>query len=49
VDADHLALQDAAMPLTGLLLAIQGVSEFCKSLDAAINGRWADGAAWSGT
>jgi TRAP-type mannitol/chloroaromatic compound transport system permease small subunit len=31
------------MPLTGLLLAIQGVSEFCKSLDAAISGRWADG------
>jgi TRAP-type mannitol/chloroaromatic compound transport system permease small subunit len=29
----------AAMPLTGLLLAIQGFSEFCKSLDAAINGR----------
>ena len=33
----------AAMPLTGLLLAIQGISELCKSLDAAINGRWADG------
>ena len=32
-----------AMPLTGLLLALQGISEFCKSLDAAINGRWADG------
>jgi TRAP-type mannitol/chloroaromatic compound transport system permease small subunit len=30
------------MPLTGLLLAIQGVSELCKSLDAAITGRWAD-------
>ena len=25
------------------LLALQGISEFCKSLDAAINGRWADG------
>jgi TRAP-type mannitol/chloroaromatic compound transport system permease small subunit len=33
----------AAMPLTGLLLAIQGTSELCKSLDAAINGRWAEG------
>lgn len=30
------------MPLTGLLLAIQGISELCKSLDAAITGRWAD-------
>jgi TRAP-type mannitol/chloroaromatic compound transport system permease small subunit len=38
----------AAMPLTGLLLAIQGVSELCKSLDAAINGRWAEGMAPTG-
>jgi TRAP-type mannitol/chloroaromatic compound transport system permease small subunit len=30
------------MPLTGLLLAIQGVSELCKSLDAALTGRWPD-------
>lgn len=32
----------AVMPLTGLLLAIQGVSEICKSLDAAITGRWSN-------
>jgi TRAP-type mannitol/chloroaromatic compound transport system permease small subunit len=37
-----------AMPLTGLLLAIQGVSEFCKSLDAAISGRWPEGAGQTG-
>jgi TRAP-type mannitol/chloroaromatic compound transport system permease small subunit len=30
------------MPLTGLLLAIQGVSEVCKSLDAALTGQWHD-------
>jgi TRAP-type mannitol/chloroaromatic compound transport system permease small subunit len=28
------------MPLTGLLLTLQGISEFCKSLDAAITGKW---------
>jgi TRAP-type mannitol/chloroaromatic compound transport system permease small subunit len=30
------------MPLTGLLLLIQGISEFLKSLHAALHGRWAD-------
>ena len=30
----------AVMPLTGLLLAIQGVSELCKSLHAALTGEW---------
>lgn len=30
------------MPLTGLLLLIQGVSELLKSLHAATTGRWAD-------
>lgn len=30
----------AVMPLTGLLLAIQGVSEFCKSLHAIRTGEW---------
>jgi TRAP-type mannitol/chloroaromatic compound transport system permease small subunit len=28
------------MPLTGLLLLIQGVSEFCKCIDAIITGAW---------
>lgn len=28
------------MPLTGLLLAIQGISELCKSLHAASTGAW---------
>ncbi|MEY3381017.1 MAG: TRAP transporter small permease subunit [Hylemonella sp.] len=32
----------AVMPLTGLLLAIQGISEMCKSLHAALTGEWAD-------
>lgn len=30
------------MPLTGLLLVIQGISEFLKSLHAATTGAWAD-------
>lgn len=30
------------MPLTGLLLVIQGISEFLKSLHAATTGQWAD-------
>lgn len=34
----------AVMPLTGLLLAIQGVSELCKSLYAATTGQWPDDA-----
>lgn len=37
-----------AMPVTGLLLLIQGISEFCKSLDAAIQGRWPEGEEHSG-
>lgn len=32
----------AVMPLTGLLLLLQGISEFCKSLHAALTGKWAD-------
>jgi TRAP-type mannitol/chloroaromatic compound transport system permease small subunit len=28
------------MPLTGLLLAIQGIAELCRSLHAAIYGEW---------
>lgn len=32
----------AVMPLAGLLLAIQGVSELCKSLHAALTGAWAE-------
>jgi TRAP-type mannitol/chloroaromatic compound transport system permease small subunit len=32
----------AVMPLTGLLLALQGISELCKSLYAALNGEWPD-------
>lgn len=32
----------AVMPLTGLLLALQGISELCKSLHAALNGEWPD-------
>lgn len=30
----------AVMPLTGLLLALQGISELCKSLHAALTGEW---------
>ena len=30
------------MPLTGLLLAIQGISELCKCLYAATTGQWPD-------
>jgi TRAP-type mannitol/chloroaromatic compound transport system permease small subunit len=29
------------LPLTGLLLTLQGISEFCKSLHAALTGHWA--------
>lgn len=32
----------AVMPLTGLLLALQGISELCKSLHAATTGQWPD-------
>ena len=32
----------AVMPLTGLLLALQGISELCKSLYAALHGEWHD-------
>lgn len=32
----------AVMPITGLLLALQGISEVCKSLYAATTGRWPD-------
>jgi TRAP-type mannitol/chloroaromatic compound transport system permease small subunit len=30
------------MPVTGALLAVQGVAELCKSLHAATTGRWPD-------
>jgi TRAP-type mannitol/chloroaromatic compound transport system permease small subunit len=30
----------AVMPLTGLLLALQGISEICKSVYAGINNAW---------
>ncbi len=32
----------AVMPLTGALLALQGISELCKSLHAGLTGEWAD-------
>ncbi len=31
------------MPLTGLLLLVQGISEFCKSMHAVLYGHWPDG------
>ena len=30
----------AVMPLTGLLLAVQGLAEFCRSVFAILTGRW---------
>lgn len=33
----------AVMPLTGLLLGLQGLSELCKSLHAALTGEWPEG------
>lgn len=38
----------STMPLAGLLLLIQGIAEFCKSLDAAIEGRWPEGGEQTG-
>jgi TRAP-type mannitol/chloroaromatic compound transport system permease small subunit len=30
----------ATMPLAGLLLAVQGVSEMCKAMHAVVTGQW---------